>query len=142
MGDVYLHRLTVAASGAGIRQLVEEFAGFCADAGLPDSLRRRFQVALDEVVSNVARHARPADGLVEVAFESAADTVTVTVEDGAPAFNPLGVPRPDTTAPLEFRKAGGVGIEVVRGLLDEVRYERVGGRNRLTMVDRPSRAQS
>ena len=139
MSQVNLRRLTVAASPEGTRQAIDEFAQFTAAHGLPDELRRRFQVALDEVLSNVARHGQPPDGRIDVAFEVRDDIVCVTVEDSAEAYNPLTAGPSDTSSPLEFRKAGGVGIEVVKGLLEDVRYEHVGGRNRLTMVDRVPR---
>ena len=96
-------------------------------------------VALDEVLSNVVRHGRPGDGVIRVGFDLSGETLTVTVEDSSPAFNPLEGPAADTTSALEHRKAGGVGIAIVTGLLEDVRYERAGGRNRLILVDRLSR---
>ena len=72
-------------------------------------------------------------------FKLAGDRLTVTVEDEAPPFNPRDAPPADTSSPLEQRKAGGVGIELVRTLLESVRYEHTGGRNRLTLTDRLTR---
>ena len=139
MPEVNLHRVTVTASSDGIRQTLNEFEQFCRAQGLSDDLRRRFLVALDEILSNVARHGGPPDGLVQVDFRLAGNRLAVTVEDEAPAFNPLDTPPPDTSSPLEQRKAGGVGIELVRTLVESVRYEHTGGRNRLTLTDRTSR---
>jgi serine/threonine-protein kinase RsbW len=139
MPEVNLHRVTVTASADGVRQTLDEFEQFGRAQGLSDDLRRRFLVALDEILSNVARHGRPTDGLVQVDFKLAGDRLTVTVEENAPPFNPLDAPLADTLSPLDQRKAGGVGIELVRKLLESVRYEHTGGRNRLTMTDRFSR---
>jgi anti-sigma regulatory factor (Ser/Thr protein kinase) len=139
MPEVSLQRLTVTASMDGVRQTLKEFEQFARARGLSDDLRRRFLVALDEVLSNVARHGGPSGGPVQVDFKLAGDRLTVTVEDDAPPFNPLDAPPADTSSPLEQRKAGGVGIELVRTLLESVRYEHTGGRNRLTLTDRNSR---
>jgi serine/threonine-protein kinase RsbW len=139
MPEVNLYRVTVTASGDGVRQTLNELERFSRAQGLSDDLRRRFLVALDEVLSNVARHGRPSDSLVQVDFKLAGDRLTVTVEDEAAPFNPLDAPPADTSSPLEERKAGGVGIELVRTLLESVRYEHTGGRNRLTLTDRTSR---
>jgi len=56
----------------------------------------------------------------------------VIEDDGAP-FNPLTVPLPDTGADLSKRAIGGLGIRFIRALNDEVRYERAGNRNRLSL---------
>ena len=55
------------------------------------------------------------------------------MSDDAEPFNPLDAPLPDTAAPLEGRQVGGLGIALVRHLMDGVVYERTGGRNRLVL---------
>jgi len=138
MPEVNVHRVTVTASIGGVRQTLNEFDQFGRAQALPDDLRRRFLVALDEVLSNVARHGESSEIPVQVSFKLAGDRLTVTVEDEAPPFNPLEVAPADTSSALDQRKPGGVGIELVRTLLESVRYEHTGGRNRLTMTDRIS----
>ena len=55
----------------------------------------------------------------------------VTVSDDAPAFNPLEAGEADTTLAAEERPVGGLGISLVRKLMESVVYERRGDRNRL-----------
>jgi serine/threonine-protein kinase RsbW len=55
------------------------------------------------------------------------------VVDDGPEFDPLAVPDADTTLPLEERPIGGLGITLVRRLMDEAEYERREGRNRLRL---------
>jgi anti-sigma regulatory factor (Ser/Thr protein kinase) len=74
-----------------------------------------------------------------VHFTVAGDRLLVTVEDQGHPFSPLDAPAADTASPLDKRKAGGLGIELVRRLFESVQYEHTGGRNRLTMTDRISK---
>jgi anti-sigma regulatory factor (Ser/Thr protein kinase) len=55
------------------------------------------------------------------------------VEDEGPAFNPLEMALPDTRQPLEERSVGGLGIYLVRTLMDEVAYRRQNGSNLLVL---------
>jgi serine/threonine-protein kinase RsbW len=57
----------------------------------------------------------------------------VTVADNAPAFNPLTVSTPNLEEPLGERAVGGLGIHLVRTLMDDVRYRRQNGRNHVRL---------
>ena len=74
------------------------------------------------------------DETVTVAIAVAARTVTVVIEDQRPPFDPFGAPQLDVDAPLEQRRAGGMGLHLVRNLTDELTYENESDRNRLTAV--------
>jgi serine phosphatase RsbU (regulator of sigma subunit)/anti-sigma regulatory factor (Ser/Thr protein kinase) len=95
-------------------------------------------VALDEALSNVVRHGfadrRPHEITVALTVET--DELRVAIEDDGRSFNPLTAPRPDLDSPLEERRVGGLGVHLIRELMNRVHYERVSGRNRLTMVKR------
>jgi serine/threonine-protein kinase RsbW len=58
------------------------------------------------------------------------------VEDDGPAFDPLLLPAPDVAASLEERKVGGLGVFLVRQMMDAVSYQRVAARNQLRMTKR------
>ncbi len=105
---------------------------------LGPALTTDLEIVLDEILSNIVRHGLR-DGReheIRIALAVEADTVIVTVEDDGPAFNPLTFPPPDLDAPLDTRAVGGLGIHLVRRLMDTVRYERVEGRNRLVLRKR------
>lgn len=57
--------------------------------------------------------------------------------DDAPPFDPQKTRTPDTTSPIEERTPGGLGIALIESLMHEVRYERRGERNHLTLSWRP-----
>jgi anti-sigma regulatory factor (Ser/Thr protein kinase) len=93
-------------------------------------------VVLDEAVSNAINHGYDAGvrGEIAVRLRRAPDGVLLEVEDDGRPFDPLQAPPPDLTLSLERRPIGGLGIHLIRNLMDEVSYARVGGRNVLKMV--------
>ena len=133
----------VAASPAGIQQAAAALDGFRAEHGLDDSAAWPLHVALDEILSNIVRHSQtgPKAGRIDVMIERRGDAVDMTVTDDGPAFDPLQLPEPDVTARFEERQPGGLGVHLVRKLIDRVEYTRAGGRNRLTMTWRPPNAE-
>jgi anti-sigma regulatory factor (Ser/Thr protein kinase) len=95
-------------------------------------------LALDEIVTNVVLHGfdDATDQQFEVRLAAQAGQVTAEVEDGGRAFNPLDAPAPDLHAPLEERALGGLGIHLVKNLMERVEYRRDGAKNVLTMRKR------
>ena len=118
--------LEVARVGDGVRAL---WAGL----GLPEDLEMPVTLALEETLSNVIRHGcNPGQEYdIQVRFTADNRNVEVEVSDNARPFDPLSLPPPDLDVPIEQRKAGGLGVFLVRQLVDEVAYEFRGGRNHL-----------
>ncbi len=127
--------VTIPGTSAGVRHALDAIEGWATRRRVSDAVRKRMLTSLDEVLSNVVRHgAGGLSGPVVVTARSAADVAEIAVDDGNPPFNPLLLPEPDTSAPLDERSPGGLGILLVRALSDGVRYERLGERNRVTMT--------
>lgn len=105
---------------------------FCAAHGIPSPVTRSIQVALDELLSNSVGHRSPAqqaEGRIDVRFARDDDAVEVEVQDDGPAFDPLATRAPDTSAGLADRRMGGLGLLLVRKLMDSVEYRRQDGLN-------------
>jgi serine/threonine-protein kinase RsbW len=137
MGENVTGFMTLAVEGtpAGIRKAVDDLQAWSDRERLSDAARRRLLTALDEILSNVVRHGLgDHPGLIEVTVSHDGDVLQAEVADDARPFNPLLAPPPDTSAPLEVRQPGGLGIALVRALTDELTYERRDDRNRLTMT--------
>ena len=93
------------------------------------------KVGLDEILTNVISYAY-ADGgehSIITRFSLEQGNLTVEVEDDGRPFNPLNAPEPDTKQLLEERSLGGLGIHLVRKLIDELEYRRQNDRNILIM---------
>jgi|SRR5579862_7374887 len=107
----------------------------CARHNIPPDTEYDLKLALDEVVTNVMRHAYPKDEdhrfTLEVSVSDAEFTARV-IDDGI-AFDPMAHPPPNLDVPLEERKEGGLGIFLVRQIMTSVEYQRVAGKNIMTL---------
>ena len=98
---------------------------------LPEDFEVPVTMCLEEVLSNVIRHgcSPGQDCGIRVRYSILGGVpggIEIEVSDGANAFDPLALPPPDLTVPLEQRKAGGLGVFLVRQMMDEVHYENGG----------------
>ena len=111
---------------------------FCEEHDLPPALAFSFDLALEEAVTNVITYGYADQGRHEIQVRMSVEDGTVRAEvtdDGRP-FDPRDAPPPDVTAPPEDRPIGGLGAFLIRRSMDDVDYQVVGGRNRLTLSRR------
>jgi serine/threonine-protein kinase RsbW len=120
------------------RQIEKWLQSFAESAHLSPAARNAFDLALVEWVTNVISYAYDdaREHWIVIRFLTASGLARVEVEDDGREFNPLTLSAVDTTAALEQRKIGGLGVHLVRRLVDSVEYRREGGRNILTMTRR------
>lgn len=99
----------------------------------------RFQmqidIAVEEIYTNICSYAY-SDGAGDIAIEAVAERekMQLTFIDSGCAYNPLKCEAPDITLSAQQRQIGGLGIYMVRQIMDEVSYSRVNGKNVLCMV--------
>lgn len=118
-----------------IPQIGEYVSGYAEKAQLHPKQITYLQVAIDEVVSNICHYAyQKPPGEVLVQIESAEGRFVVDFIDEGIPFDPLTVDEPDTNADTADRDVGGLGVFLVRRVIDEVHYKRDGGKNILTLV--------
>jgi len=93
------------------------------------------KLALDETLTNIMSYAydNAVEHIIVARLSLTQGKLIVEVEDDGIPFNPLSAPEPDTKQSLEERSIGGLGIYLVRKLMDELEYRRQNGRNILTM---------
>jgi serine/threonine-protein kinase RsbW len=105
---------------AAIRDFVE---GVARQLGLSEPVIYDLRLAVDEACSNVVRHAyRGQGGRIQVTIEPVECGVQVLVRDWGQPFDPAAVPAPDVTARLEQRSLGGLGLFLIRQMMDEVEF--------------------
>lgn len=123
-------QLTIGADPGEAARAGAAFAEFADAYGLPAAVRRSMNVVLDELLTNAIRYAlAEREGSVTMDVELGPDRLSMTVSDDGKPFNPLAASAPDTTLSVDERPIGGLGIHLVRQLVDEVSYQRRAGRN-------------
>lgn len=117
-----------------VPRAAEQVEAFCRERSIPAPVAYKFSLALDETLTNAISYAF-ADGTrheIEVHVESSGGYLTAVVSDDGAPFDPLSQPAPDLRAPIDQRKIGGLGLHLLRKLMDAVEYRRRDGRNHLT----------
>ena len=115
-----------------VHEIVERLS---LEHGWDTRLQFDLNLALEEVLANIIYYGyddqREHEILIRVSIGS--EELTVEIEDDGHEFNPLDQPAPDLAKPLEERQAGGLGIFLVRKVIDHVEYRREKGKNILTL---------
>ena len=107
----------------------------CATLQLDGATTSSITLAVEEAVVNVMNYAYPPEetGQIHVEAIATASCLSFVITDSGAAFAPTDAPDADTTLSAEERQIGGLGIHLVRHLMDSINYERVDGRNILTL---------
>ncbi len=141
-----------------ITRMGEAVESFCGENGCPMTTVFEINLALDELVTNIISYGFPkANELVlpgvkeihsaagnppnqpwiKIEMELNEDIMTILLSDNGAAFNPLQHQFQDQSdVKLEDRKIGGLGIHLVTHYMDDVRYQRVGDCNLMTLIKR------
>jgi sigma-B regulation protein RsbU (phosphoserine phosphatase) len=145
---LFIHYLNPTQSNAAKRHLslrndihqiplLAEFVDAIAqEKNLNPNLTNDLNLALEEAVSNVMLYAYPegTDGVVNVEAILDKDQLTFVLTDSGKAFDPTAAPETDIKASADDRPIGGLGIHLVRTIMDAVNYQRSDGKNILTMI--------
>lgn len=130
-------RVATLALGPGLAALESALR----EAGLADDVVLDVRLVAEEVLTNVAKYGHD-DGAahwVRVRLALVPGELTLTLTDDGRPFDPLAVPPPDLAAPAGERPIGGLGIHLLRSLVDGADYARVGAENVLTLRRRLGR---
>ena len=123
---------------AEIARVQRGFDELAQEHDLPDSVRRGTKLVLDELLNNVISHGFESarSQYLGVSVELFSDRLKITIIDDGRPFDPFHVASPDTTVTLEERELGGLGLLLVRKMVDESSYAWVEGRNIVTLEKR------
>lgn len=130
------HRLTLANEVGEISKLSEFVENIGEEYNLDSSLLAGINLAMEEAVTNVILYAYPEDtvGHVEICADKQGNALTFVVADKGKPFDPTMAPPVDITLGVEERRIGGLGIHLVRTIMDSVKYSRDNDMNILTLT--------
>jgi serine/threonine-protein kinase RsbW len=133
-----MHTLKLLAKIENLPQWTQFITACAQERGLPSKRIREIELALEEVFVNVCQYAYPEElGEVEVtcAVDAQRRFIIAVIDRGIP-FDPLSLTAPDLTEDMDSRQVGGMGVFLVRSLMDDVAYRREDNQNILQiMVD-------
>lgn len=122
---------TVPADAEHLPALLDAIEIWLAESGVPTEQIARLMVAFDELLSNIVNHG---GGTIELSIGLADGSLTATIADDGPPFDPLARATPDVDLGIDQREVGGLGIHLVRELMDGLAYAYENGRNLLRLT--------
>jgi anti-sigma regulatory factor (Ser/Thr protein kinase) len=135
-GDMEFDELQLEPLLSEIPRLIEWVEARCAASGVGGEIAMKLALALEEAVANAINHGLPGSPpphRLAVRLGVDADTVAAEVIDNGRPFDPTAVPDPDLKSSLEERQLGGLGIHLMRELMDGLDYRRSGDMNILRL---------
>ena len=131
---VGIDEIIVKNSPEEISKAIHQFIAFCNMQNLSLSVVYKLRLVMEEILTNTISYSfkdnRPHD--IQIKTNCYVDKVVIEFLDDGIEFNPLAVPEPKDV-PLEERKPGGIGIYLVKMLMDTFEYKRTNGKNILTI---------
>jgi len=118
-------------------ELVEEkFEAFAKQHNITDEVRQKVSVVLDEMLNNVISYAYrdEKEHIIEVVFVLTSNRLMVTIRDDGRPFNPFGLEPPAINLTVGESQVGGLGVHLVRSIMDEYMYQRQIGKNVITLA--------
>jgi anti-sigma regulatory factor (Ser/Thr protein kinase) len=128
--------LTLPAKTESLRGVTRFVREGAREANLPEAQMDELDLLVEEIFMNIARHSYPdgASGVVNVMYSvSGPAELVVEFSDQGVEFNPLALSAPDLVLDLAERRAGGLGVFLVKEFADSLSYRREQGWNRLTV---------
>lgn len=131
-----LHTIELINDVNDVPKMSEWIETLAEEAGLPMDKTFQLNLALEEAVVNVMNYAYPGQqGMpIQIEANSEPSRLTFVIDDTGVPYDPTQNETPDITLSAEERPIGGLGVMLVKQLMNEVTYEYRDGHNRLTLV--------
>ncbi|MCY3823791.1 MAG: ATP-binding protein [Nitrospinae bacterium] len=132
--------LTMGFEAADLPRIQSAIGEFSREQDWPPDIEFQVDLVLEELVLNVVNHgSRGGEGEINIELVSDPEAVIIQIIDDGRPFDPLtDAPEPDTESGIEDRAVGGLGIHLVRTMMDDVTYRREENKNHMRLVKRRS----
>jgi len=122
-----------------IERALKAFVTFCNRVQISADVQNRVSTVLDDLLNNVISYAFKGSDKehdIEVTFRADRHRLIVTVTDDGVEFDPFLREIPDIESDIETRQIGGLGIHMIKSIMDEYSYKRIGDHNKITLIKR------
>lgn len=138
MSAKLFHQMVMTNHVSAIRPMSEWLEARLREMGIADDLVFKFDLCANEAVTNVISYGYPQGGehQIELLLSLDGDALTLEIIDDGVAYNPLERPPHEQPQDLEHASIGGLGVDLIRKMMDECHYSRSDGRNVLAMLSR------
>lgn len=129
------HTMTVQASTEHLAEVRNFVAKHAADFGFKKQDVADIRLAVDEAYTNIIKHAynHDASKSVDIKLEYNSNKFWVSLLDNGQTFDPTSYTEPDVREKIKKKKRGGVGVYLIKKLMDDVEYSQEGSRNKIRM---------
>ncbi len=130
-----MENLKLPAKLENLKKMFDYIREAASRQGFTEEQTNKIQLASEEALVNVINYAyTPNTGDVEIQCDNKENSIEITIMDEGIPFDPLSIPDPDILVPIEERKVGGLGIFMIKEIMDDVKYKRVDDKNILTLI--------
>jgi anti-sigma regulatory factor (Ser/Thr protein kinase) len=137
MGQIYSKKIIIKNTIEEVQRALVAFEEFAKIHEISTSIMMKVNIVLDELLSNIVKYSLPAntEHIIDITLElfTTGKLIIQLTDEGVP-FNPFLGEDPDVTIPLEEREIGGLGIMLVKKLMDEYSYKRQANLNITSIV--------
>lgn len=131
-GAPEMRKLTVTPTSDKVNEITEFLESILTEANVSAKIISRLDIVTDEIFSNIAQYSGATSATVGCLLSE--NRLTLQFSDNGKPYDPTETPEPDTTLSADERKIGGLGIFMVKKIMDTVSYEYKDGLNILTAV--------
>ncbi|MCH2043198.1 MAG: ATP-binding protein [Saprospiraceae bacterium] len=131
----YSKEIIVTNEISSIEYVADQFTAHCQTDSIDPKVIIKVNVVFDELLSNIIKYSYEEEGAHPIYVDFGYDDgrLNIQIRDKGLPFNPFHVTPPDFSVPLEERTIGGLGIYLVKNLMDTYQYERINQENVVTM---------
>jgi sigma-B regulation protein RsbU (phosphoserine phosphatase) len=121
-----------------IDRALQSFAAFCKHTQLTEDLQNSVSIVLDDLLNNIINYAfeNSEEHEIAVSFRADKQRLVIDVVDDGVEFDPFLKGEPDIESDIDGRDIGGLGIHMIRSIMDDCFYNRIKGRNHITLMKR------
>jgi serine/threonine-protein kinase RsbW len=128
-------RLKLPARIENLESFIKVAASYATELGFKQKRIKEIELAVEETLVNICNHAyQGGEGHVEMVCSDEGGLFIIDILDDGIPFNILTLPEPDVTAGIKEDKIGGLGVLLIKKLMDDVQYRREADKNRLSLI--------